>query len=401
MNKKLFQKFYIILALTILGIGLFVLAPVYAGANGLIDVVFENGGHPLFQEANFLPGQEIVHWVEVTNKSDQVLPIGVKMTKLINSGSDKYFLADKLNLIIKDKDSNKLYENSLTGFFSDGEKKIADLAADPPERYYFSITFLPGSDDNYQGLGVDFDFQIGALGTESIGGEGSGGGTGGGTTGGGGSYFVPGLQIFNESASGLGGDQATITWDTTYDSTSRVIYSSGLESHVLQLDNPPDYGYAHSTIEDTAKVTSPHSVTISGLTSGTTYYYRCISHGSFAVSVEHSFTTPGVEIIEEENENNEILASKPGAGESEGKGGNEGESEGGSGQGEEITLQLPAPVLNEIGMQEEQEGQKTNLGKFFAAIGSLFNFKNIYWFLIISIIVLVFLILLFRKKREK
>ena len=55
-------------------------------------------------------------------------------------------------------------------------------------------------------------------------------------------------------ASGIEEDQATITWDTNKGATSRVIYSAESEPHTLQLDNPPNYGYAHSTIENTTPV---------------------------------------------------------------------------------------------------------------------------------------------------
>lgn len=407
MNKQFSQKIYIGLALTILGIELFLLAPTYVEANGLIDVVFEGEPEPLFKEANFLPGQEVVRWVEVTNKSAQSLPVGVEMTSLICSGSDDYYLADKLNLIIKDKDSNKLYENFLTGFFSDGEKKIADLAAGNTEKYYFSITFLPESGDNYQGLEVGFNFQIGALGTESIGGEGSGGGTSGGSTGGGGGgHFITGLEISNENAFKISETSVTIIWDTSYDSTSRVIYSSGVESHVLQLDNLPDYGYAHSKEGDDSgseKVTS-HSVTITGLTSETTYYYRCVSHGSLAISTEYSFTTLGVE---EAGEEVEPALVSPGGETSMGKeekiereieegvgvvGRKEGEEE----EGKEEIRELEKPELVEVGTEEPIE-----LGKFLAAIGALpLNLKVI--LIILALILIGLLILwLIKKKRER
>ncbi len=82
----------------------------------------------------------------------------------------------------------------------------------------------------------------------------------------------------------------TITWDTDHPSTSRVIYDT--VSHP-SLDVAPNYGYANSTGEtdDSPKVTS-HSVTINGLSSGTTYYYRPVSHGSpEVVGDEGSFLT--------------------------------------------------------------------------------------------------------------
>jgi len=68
----------------------------------------------------------------------------------------------------------------------------------------------------------------------------------------------------------------TITWTTDHPATSRVVYDT--VSHPT-VDVAPNYGYANSTIEDSYLVIN-HSVTISGLDSGTTYYFRSISRGS-------------------------------------------------------------------------------------------------------------------------
>lgn len=93
--------------------------------------------------------------------------------------------------------------------------------------------------------------------------------------------------ISSEASTSVGTTSTTITWTTDDPSTSRVVYDT--VSHTL--GTAPNYGYANSTIEDSTKVTS-HAVGITGLTSGTTYYYRTISHGSpEAVSAENSFKT--------------------------------------------------------------------------------------------------------------
>jgi len=99
------------------------------------------------------------------------------------------------------------------------------------------------------------------------------------------------LQIYRESASDINTNSVTITWQTTEKSTSRVIYSPEGSPHTLDMDSPPNYGYLFSTIEDSNKVTS-HKVIINGLSASTTYYFRCVSHGSpLSISREHSFTT--------------------------------------------------------------------------------------------------------------
>ncbi len=94
--------------------------------------------------------------------------------------------------------------------------------------------------------------------------------------------------ISSETSTFVGTTSTTITWTTDDLSTSRVVYDT--VSHSV-LGAAPNYDYANSTIEDSTKVTS-HAVGITGLTSGTTYYYRTISHGSpETISVENSFKT--------------------------------------------------------------------------------------------------------------
>ena len=90
--------------------------------------------------------------------------------------------------------------------------------------------------------------------------------------------YIPVPQISAENESGVNETDFTVSWTTDHPATSRVIYDTS--SHET-LGDAPNYGYTFSTEEtdNNPKVTS-HSVTIAGLTSGTTYYYRMVSHGS-------------------------------------------------------------------------------------------------------------------------
>ena len=106
----------------------------------------------------------------------------------------------------------------------------------------------------------------------------------------------PPPQISDEMVNAPSETGATIVWNTNHPSTSRVIYET--VSHPI-LGDAPNYGYANSTVEkdDSPKVTS-HTVTITGLTAGTTYYYRAVSHGSpEVVGAEKSFTTKGTKLV--------------------------------------------------------------------------------------------------------
>lgn len=103
-------------------------------------------------------------------------------------------------------------------------------------------------------------------------------------------FFERAPIISGETESSVSLSSVTITWDTDFEATSRVVYDT--VSHAV-LGVSPNYGYANSTVEaDTDPKVTSHSVSISGLTAGTTYFYRTISHGSpEAVSDENSFTT--------------------------------------------------------------------------------------------------------------
>ena len=206
----------------------------------------------------------------------------------------------------------------------------------------------------------------------------------------GGGFFIPGLQISNEAASNIQGDQVTVTWQTNKGATSRVIYSAESEPHALLLDSPPYYGYAHSTLEDTTPVAG-HSVVISGLAPGTTYYFRCVSRGSFAVSAEHAFTTPGTKKIVAGEEAFVYY---------------EGTVPGPAGAGESVPEELAEGSVKGEATGETAVGQEESgmgLGKLLASIGSFFGSGNLCWLLLlfITILIVLFLLSVAANKQEK
>ena len=102
--------------------------------------------------------------------------------------------------------------------------------------------------------------------------------------------------ISDETSGSVTDTSVTITWITDDLATSRVIYDT--VSHLV-LGTAPNYDYANSTVEaDTAPKVISHSVDITGLTAGTTYYYRTVSHGSpEAVGDEKSFATTSPPVV--------------------------------------------------------------------------------------------------------
>lgn len=92
--------------------------------------------------------------------------------------------------------------------------------------------------------------------------------------------------ISDVTASGISTTTATITWTTNNASDSKVNYGTSTS-------------YGSQGASSTA-VTS-HTVTLTGLTHGTTYHYQCVSVNTYgtATSTDYSFTTlvPATEIV--------------------------------------------------------------------------------------------------------
>ncbi len=282
---KATEKIYIIL-IAISGL----LFPVSFALAQTDNLVAEFEQSPLFSEANFLPGGSVTRWIKVTNNSEETQRIAIEAINV----SDPDRLGDVLNLEIKEGETT-LYNDALSEFFFEGEEYLSDLAHSATTQYDFTVSFYTGAGDAFQEKNLGFDILIGFQGTEGgiLPGAGSGGGGGGG-----GGGLPAGLTIQDQSVkiTDIGETSVTITWLTSYHSTSQVVYGKAGESHTLDLTDtsgsPPKYGYAHTTPEyDISSKVTFHSVTITGLTPDTTYYYRTISHASLAISQEYNFST--------------------------------------------------------------------------------------------------------------
>jgi len=312
MNKM--QKIIFLISIALIGAGVLGVSETLAQNDNLV-VEFEPD--PLFQNTNFLPGQNVVGTARVVNNSGQPQRI---TTEAINypgfpnpNNVPTSDLSRALSIIIREKGGNDLYgglsptgEKTLFNFYQNGETYLSDISsgAGGIKEYEFKINFPSEKENEWQNATTTFDILIGFQGVEGDATGGGGGGGSGGGGGGGGGLFPPGLTIQNESVATTTAISVTITWATSYFSTSQVIYDTVPGKFDLSAGSP-NYGYAYSKEGDNSgleKVTG-HSVTITGLTPGTVYYYRCVSHGSLAISQEHSFATieetPKEEIFEE------------------------------------------------------------------------------------------------------
>lgn len=398
MNQGLKLKTILIISIVVLAMAFSFVLP----ANAVVDpLVVQFEKTPLFNEVNFLPGESISRWVKVTNNSGETQRIAVEA---INE-SDPDNLGNALTLEIKEGGS-RLYDGTLSQFFNAGEVYLSDLAGSGSQTQYdFIVTFYSGGNNAFQEKTLGFDILIGFQGTE--GGLAPGGGSGGGG-------LPPGLTILDESVriTEIEETSVTIIWTTSYLSTSQIIYGAEGESHTLNLaDNsgtPPKYGYAHTTPEyDISPKVTAHSVTITGLTSGTTYYFRAVSHASLAISRELSFTTiePKEEIkiseekFAEETESSEIIGeTTEGTNKISGGALSSAPSQGiaETGEPEKFT------VSNQFSSQEETSEPKQGFGSLLASIGTfLKRISSSTLLIIILILVLIILALVVVKKIRK
>ncbi|MEK7165588.1 MAG: hypothetical protein AAB874_02145 [Patescibacteria group bacterium] len=189
---------------------------------------------------------------------------------------------------------NVLYDDTLSNFFNAGEVVLTNLSANTDTTYDFTVGFDSAANNNYQEKNLGFDLLIGF---EGQGGEQTDDGQfsvssgsssslalGGGGSGGG----YQGLLISNDGSPLVSGNDVIITWNTSYYSTSQVIF--GPESGAPYNLNiaSPNFGYASSSPDFLSKVIN-HSVTLYGLPPGN-YLYRVVSHASPpTISFEHSF----------------------------------------------------------------------------------------------------------------
>jgi len=253
------------------------------------DLIVDFETTPLFNEASFMPGGEAAKWVKVSNNTPDSHTIVVEAINKINPDG----LGDFLNLKIKEG-GTVLYDDSLSNFLNAGEVVLTILPSIADTTYDFIAGFDSSAGNPYQEKNLGFDLLIGFQGQggeQTDDGEfsvSSGSSSSIASGGGGGGDQYQGLLISNDGSPQVLGNDVTITWNTSYYSTSQVIF--GPESGAPYNLNIalPNFGYASSSPDFLDKVIN-HSVTIYGLPPGN-YLYRVVSHASPpTISFEHSF----------------------------------------------------------------------------------------------------------------
>ena len=439
MNKNA-KNFLIILALTFLGIGLLWNNPVFATVDPLV-VQFERT--PLFQEANFLPGNSITRYASTTNNSGQTQRIVTEAINYPGFPDSDNVPADDLSralMIVISKNGTDLYggssptgPKSLYNFYQDSENYLeiylSDIGNGETIQYDFTISFPYDEGNEWQEKTTYFDILIGSQGETNP------------TPpsppsppGGGGGALPQGLTISSVAETNLTGCQScsiTITWSTSYFSTSQVVYSRADQPHDFDLYATSSYyGYQYSKEGDdgttTTKVTA-HTVTLTGLEPNTTYYYRVVSHaspptisteGSFVTLVAESCNQNQTESGNETNqgeENQELIITGGGEGSTGGTGGEtgggnqeNGQSGGiveGQGEGEEGIEQiiLGGGITSQGGEEGFTKFISNGLASIIDALRKILGEKAYFYLLLIFIVLFLLwlLLLLLRRKKQK
>lgn len=261
-----------------------------------LDVVFTPD--PLFDEANFLPGDSESGTVSVSNNSESDQEV---QTEAVNI-SDSDGLSSTLTLTITDNSSNTLYEDTLGTFLRAGEVSLSNISPNEKKPYTFTVTFTNTDDNSYQGKTLGFDICVGFAGEEKSCGttEISDPDTidndeGNGESGSSQSGQTTELRIYNERVTEINNEsgEVVIEWDTNRLATSQVIYGNEAGAPFqLDVTDPPSYGYPLYTAEDGSKKRN-HHVVLTNVSAGETYVYRVISRASPpTISSERTFAVP-------------------------------------------------------------------------------------------------------------
>lgn len=126
-------------------------------AYGDLAVAFESA--PLFDESNFMPGDSVTKWVQVKNNGTEDRLVAVKAHNITGSEPDP-ILPEVLELVIT-KNATELYRDSLQNFFDLNTLDLSNLAHGDQTIYYFTVSFDPEADNDYQGRQVIFDLTFG------------------------------------------------------------------------------------------------------------------------------------------------------------------------------------------------------------------------------------------------
>lgn len=275
--KKIWRTFFISLETGLFILFLF-LAPKVLAAD--LDVACDDGdcsvspSGPLFSETNIYPNWTITKTVKGINNYGQEATFAVEVADLTDLSS----LGDVLKVTIKKSgDTTNIYDDNLTNFENYGYLPLSDISAGGTQDYDFSVKMQKSADDQYQNLNLSFDLTLGFELSPLPSGPTSTPSPSGECT-----ASAPSSPT-NLVASTVSSSVINLTWSAPSETLTHYAVSYGV--------NPDVYIYGATNVGDVT------SYTVSGLSSGTTYYFvvyavnDCASSGP---SNEASATTSGV-----------------------------------------------------------------------------------------------------------
>ncbi|MEX0931763.1 MAG: hypothetical protein WDZ88_03360 [Candidatus Paceibacterota bacterium] len=320
---------YTTLTARIFGATLAVLMAVVAvpvSADNGLDVTFEQ--QPLFNEANFLPGDTVSRTVQVHNTTGATQSV---ITSTDNESDTNDFSEQFAFEIVDTSDNTVYFSGTLKDLFDGDVANLGSIVNNQTRTFAFKATLNSGTGNAFQGAAIGFDLAVGFFGGEVVtdnpptnppggggggsGGGGSGGGGGGSSGGGGGGVLtdIERLEITNVQvvSKDWNTGEVVISWETNLPASSQIVY--GLTSSGPHNLNStfPNFGYPQSNTKDSTQK-ELHQMTLTGLTSFEWYDFIVASERlEVSISLEGSFYL-GPEIggdfpiiLENDPENNE------------------------------------------------------------------------------------------------
>lgn len=173
--KKLFFKFIFTVPVIALALVIFFASNFAQAATvppppspNFINVLFDNHAPTaqLFNEVNFLPGDEITKTIQIENIYTDPVNLSLKLYPYIDDDG----LGSQMDAVIKKQGaSGNIFSGTLKELSEENPLVLsAALAAGSINKYDFSVTFKPETNNDYQGKSLGFDVLIEAQSQDGI-----------------------------------------------------------------------------------------------------------------------------------------------------------------------------------------------------------------------------------------
>lgn len=111
---------------------------------------------PLFNNANFIPGDAVTRWIKVVNNTLEEHQAVVRLTNVLDVNN----LGGQIELVIK-KGGAILYNGTFSDLFNKDKIKLSKVAAGDWAQFDFIATFKTTAGNNFQNKTLNFDLVVG------------------------------------------------------------------------------------------------------------------------------------------------------------------------------------------------------------------------------------------------